>query len=109
MTEATLVCWVRLVLQETLALKEWPECLVPLGQKVLEVHLGWMVSRACLGCKEDPGSRDTKGSLEGLAFRDQRAQLDCQVAKEAGGNRVPQDRLPASMKKLDTLKGTKGM
>lgn len=54
-------------------------CLFP--PQVLEVHLGWMVSRACLGCKEDPGSRDTKGSLEGLAFRGQRVQLDCQVAK----------------------------
>lgn len=38
MTEATLVYWVRLVLQETLALKEWPECLVPLGQKVTVHH-----------------------------------------------------------------------
>lgn len=38
MIEATLVYWVRRVLQETLALKEWPECLVPLGQKVTTVH-----------------------------------------------------------------------
>lgn len=99
MIEATLVYWVRRVLQETLALKEWPECLVPLGQKVLEVHLGWMVSKACLGCKEDPGFRDSKESLEGLAFQGQRAQLGCQVAKEPGGNRVPQDHLPTSIKK----------
>lgn len=73
MIEATLVCWVRLVLQETLALKEWPGCLVPLGQKVSEVHLGWMASKACLGCKEDPGFQDKKESLEGLAFQGQRA------------------------------------
>lgn len=88
----------RLVLQETLALKEWPECLVPLGQKVLEVHLGWMVSKACLGCQEDPGCQDTKESLEGLVFQGQRAQLGCPVSKEAEGNRVPQDRLPTSIK-----------
>lgn len=98
MTEATPVCWVRLVLQETLALKEWPECLVPLGQKVLEVHQGWMASKACLGCQEDPGIRDSKESLAGLALQGQRAWLGYQVAKEAGENRVPQDRLPPSIK-----------
>lgn len=54
-------------------------CLFPL--QVLEVHLGWMVSKACLGCQEDPGFRDSKESLEGLAFQGQRAQLGCQVAK----------------------------
>lgn len=54
-------------------------CLFPL--QVSEVHPGWMVSRACLGCQEDPGILDSKESLEDSAFQDQRAQLGCQVAK----------------------------
>lgn len=108
-TEATLVSWVRPVLQETLALKEWPACLVPLGKKVSEVHPGWMVSRACLGCQGDPGIQESKESLEGSAFQDQRARLGCQAAKEAGENRVPQDRLPPSIKKCNSLKATKEM
>lgn len=66
-----------------------------------------MVSKACMGCKEDPGFQGEKESLERLAFQGQRAQLGCQVAKEAVGNRVPQDRLPAWKKLGNFLKGTK--
>lgn len=69
MIEATLVCWVREVLKEILAIKELPECLVSPGQKGVEVHRAWMVSKVCLGNKEDPGFRDTKESLGCLAFQ----------------------------------------
>lgn len=69
MIEVTLVCWVKEVIQETLDLKEWPECLVSLDQKGAEVHQGWMVSKACLGTKEDPGFPETKERLDFSEFR----------------------------------------
>lgn len=79
MTEVTLVCWEREVIQETLDLKEWPECLVSRGQKDLEVHLGWMVSKACLGSKEDLGLRETKERLDSSELQDRRVWLASQV------------------------------
>lgn len=69
MIEVTLVCWVKEVIQETLDLKEWPEWLVSLDQKGVAVHPGWMVSKACLDSKEDPGFRETKESLDFSEFQ----------------------------------------